>query len=339
MTTLEMTVLGLDALLWALLVVAKAFQPARVALSAYELRRRSSEGDQVAAHETWRELLLPRLLGLKWLVETALIFIAITILFSTLKPLAAILTSLVALLVTDIMSRNNQIAGWANKRVGKYEPAILKRIDHWTWLNWFSRAQNTRGVRVGSREELAQLVEQLPREVMSKDDASMMAAQLEFSTKTVADVMTPRSMVESVKEDDAIGPLLLDRLHHTGHSRFPVIGEDLDHVLGTLYLHDLVGGAKTSHKTARQAMDSTVYYIASGQTLEHALHAFLRTHHHLFIVVNEYRETVGVLSLEDVIEALIGRSIVDEFDEFEDLRAVAATNPKLNNDPRGKKDI
>ena len=338
MTSLETIIITFDVLLWITLITVKAYQPARVALSAYELRRRSSDGDQVAAHEVWRDALLPRLLGLKWLVETGLIFVAITILFSTLKPLAAILVSLCSLLLTDILSRQRVIASWSNRQFGAYEPAVLRYIDNWNWLNWFSRQQDMRNVRIGSRDELVQLIEQLPRDILSKDDSAMLAAQLAFSSKTVADVMTPRSMVEVVQEEEAIGPLLLDRLHHTGHSRFPVISGDLDHVVGTLYLHDLVG-IKTSHTTARQAMNDVVYYIAGGQTLEHALHAFLRTHHHLFIVVNEYRETVGVLSLEDVIETLIGRSIVDEFDEFEDLRAVAAKNPKMNNDPKGKKDI
>jgi CBS domain containing-hemolysin-like protein len=81
-------------------------------------------------------------------------------------------------------------------------------------------------------------------------------------------------------------------------------------------------------------MQPRVFYIRENHSLEHALHGFLRTRHHLFIVVNEYRETVGLLSLEDVIEALLGRSIVDEFDEYDNLRKVAEGNPKGNNQPK-----
>ena len=77
-----------------------------------------------------------------------------------------------------------------------------------------------------------------------------------------------------------------------------------------------------------------VFYIHELQTLDHALAAFIKTHHHLFVVINEYRETVGILSLEDVTEALIGRKIVDEFDAHDDLRKVANHNPhKLNSAP------
>ena len=53
------------------------------------------------------------------------------------------------------------------------------------------------------------------------------------------------------------------------------------------------------------------------------LAAFLKTQHHLFIVVNEFRETVGLLSLEDVIEALLGQKIIDEYDVYGDIRKAA----------------
>ena len=86
-------------------------------------------------------------------------------------------------------------------------------------------------------------------------------------------------------------------------------------------------------------MDKKVYFIRQDQDLEHALHGFLRSHHHLFVVINEYRETVGLLSLEDVIEALIGMKIVDEFDQFDDLRAVAGRNPRKNNHTAQARDI
>jgi CBS domain containing-hemolysin-like protein len=86
-------------------------------------------------------------------------------------------------------------------------------------------------------------------------------------------------------------------------------------------------------------MKPRVLYIREDQTLQHALAAFLRTHHHLFIVVNEFRETVGLVTLEDVIEALLGRKIIDEFDAHDDLRAVALRNPRDNNEPEKGQDV
>jgi CBS domain containing-hemolysin-like protein len=81
-------------------------------------------------------------------------------------------------------------------------------------------------------------------------------------------------------------------------------------------------------------MEKKVYYINQDQTLDHALAAFLKTRHHLFVVVNGYRETSGILTLEDVIETLLGREIVDEFDLYDDLRAVAAQTASENNNTK-----
>jgi len=69
------------------------------------------------------------------------------------------------------------------------------------------------------------------------------------------------------------------------------------------------------------------------------LAAFIDTRHHLFIVINELRETVGLLTLEDVIEKLIGRRIVDEDDNHEDLRSIAARNAAGNNIPEDHVDV
>jgi len=80
-------------------------------------------------------------------------------------------------------------------------------------------------------------------------------------------------------------------------------------------------------------MDSHVYYVNQDQTLDHALAAFIKTRHHLFIVVNGYRETAGILTLEDVMEALLGKEIVDEYDVHDDLRIVAARSARDNNNP------
>nr|MBP7806933.1 CBS domain-containing protein [Candidatus Saccharibacteria bacterium] len=67
-----------------------------------------------------------------------------------------------------------------------------------------------------------------------------------------------------------------------------------------------------------------VLYLHESQNLYEALTAMLKTKHHLFIVVNSFEVLVGIITLEDVIEQIIGKPIIDEFDEYDDLRAVAA---------------
>ena len=159
-----------------------------------------------------------------------------------------------------------------------------------------------------------------------------MASTLHFGDKTVEQIMTPRGVVDTVNKDQIIGPLLLDELHKTGHSRFPVMDGDIDHIIGVLHIRNLLTlKDKTSHRAAT-AMEKKVYFINQDQKLEKALAAFIKTRHHMFVVVNDYRETAGIITLEDVVEALLGRKILDEFDVVDDLRALAAKNPRQNNE-------
>lgn len=145
---------------------------------------------------------------------------------------------------------------------------------------------------------------------------------LSFSEKQVRSIMTPRRMVVSVKGNDLIGPVVINELHNSGHSRFPVTDDkDQEKFTGILYLKDLLGVRDGG--TVKDFMRKQVYYVHEEQTLNHALDAFLKTNHHLLVVVNTFEEFVGVLSIEDVIEQIIGRQIVDEFDQHADLRAVA----------------
>lgn len=91
--------------------------------------------------------------------------------------------------------------------------------------------------------------------------------------------------------------------------------------------------------TAEKAMEPKVFYIRSDHTLEHALAAFIKTRHHLFIVINKERETVGLLTLEDVIEALIGRAILDEDDNHADAKSVSQHDAEPKNRPEGRVDV
>ena len=153
---------------------------------------------------------------------------------------------------------------------------------------------------VESREELLEIVKNAG-DALSKDEKKLITNSLKFKDMKVADAMIPRTMIDSIGKDEVLGPIVLDGLYKTGHSRFPVIDGDIDHVVGMLYVQDLVT---------------------------------IKTRHHLFIVINQYRETVGLLSLEDALEALLGKKINDEFDTHEDLRKVAERNPRGNNSPK-----
>ena len=149
---------------------------------------------------------------------------------------------------------------------------------------------------------------------------------LSFGDDTIGQHMTPRRVVKSIAADEPLGPIVMDELHSSGHSRFPVYEGKKDNIVGTLFLRDLIaakhGGA------VRSRMKKEVSYIHEDQSLHDALQAILKTHHQLFIVVNSFEEYVGVISIEDVLETIIGKPIIDEFDQYDDLRAVAARSAR-----------
>jgi CBS domain containing-hemolysin-like protein len=179
--------------------------------------------------------------------------------------------------------------------------------------------------------ELLQAQSRQPENRISESELMMAYNALIFGDKRVTDIMTPLRKLHLVSEDEQIGPHLMDELHATGFSRFPVakagtLKAAQPQIVGTLFLKDLVG--YTGSGRAAGLMQTKVYYINESQGLRDALAAFLKTHHHLFIVVNNFEEIVGVLSVEDVLEQIVGAEIVDEFDKYDDLRAVAGLEAK-----------
>jgi CBS domain containing-hemolysin-like protein len=179
------------------------------------------------------------------------------------------------------------------------------------------------------KEDVAELLDRQlsqPDNRMTAYEIGIVKSALTFSDKIIREVMTPKRVVKTVSKDDSIGPILMTELHKSGYSRFPVMGEKPEEIVGTLYMHDLVnvksGGKVSDH------MKKAVYYVNEEKSLDHALKAFLHTKHHLFIVVNGFEEIVGIITIEDVLEQILGKQIVDEFDQYENLRAVAALEAK-----------
>lgn len=188
------------------------------------------------------------------------------------------------------------------------------------------------------REDLLVLLDrqrQQPDSRFSSDELSLLSHALTYSQKTVGDIMVPRRAVKLVRADESIGPITLAELHDSGHSRFPVCeGDNEDQVVGTLFLRDLVNVRKGG--LVKNAMDKAVFYVHEDYTLEQALHAFLKTKRHMFIVVNNFEEFVGIITIEDILEQVIGHKIIDEFDKYDDMRAVAAHQAEKDHHARTK---
>lgn len=329
MQTVLMILCGLSVFL--LLVVASV-TPRRSTLSTFELERRREQGNESAGDELRREVLLDDIMTLRHVFEALLLVIAVVAAVSAFGAIIGVVVGVVLALFYGRIARFEIIHHGAERLFDYVEPSILAFVDRHAQLVRMIRtlplAQNP--TEISSREELEHLID-MSGAILTSDEKKLIANGLHFNEKTVESVMTPRSVIETIEKNETIGPLTLDELHRTGHSRFPVIDGDIDHVIGILHIKELLTLQDKVTQTAGQAMEKKVYYINQDQTLDHALAAFLKTRHHLFVVVNGYRETAGIVTLEDVMEALLGREIVDEFDIHDDLRIVAARNARDNN--------
>ncbi len=158
----------------------------------------------------------------------------------------------------------------------------------------------------------------------------MLSGVLEVSETQVRDVMVPRSqmVVIDIEEDfDDILKLIVE----SGHSRFPVIGEDRDEVLGVLLAKDLLRyfGRDEAKDLPLRKLLRPAAVIPESKRLNALLREFRASHNHMAIVVDEYGGVAGLLTIEDVLEEIVGE-IDDEHDQEEDefIRPDADRNGK-----------
>jgi CBS domain containing-hemolysin-like protein len=299
-----------------ILLVVSSVRPRQSTLSHFELQRRQQLGESEAVRHTRREAFQADVLSLQRIVSSLLLVGVTALLVVRFDWLVGLLVAFVIALVYGGLARTKPVHRLAQRIYERREAGLFRFIEKFRRLFVVLR-HPTAGARhesgLHSREELEHLIT-TSHNIITPEEKALLLHGLEFSDRTVRDIMTPRDQIDSIDGKEMLGPLVLDDLHKTGHSRFPVINKDLDHVIGVLYVQDLLSLDIKRSVTAEKAMEPRVLYINEQQYLPRALGTFLRTHHHLLIVVNDQQETVGLLSLEDTIEALIGRKIVDEFD-------------------------
>ena len=319
-----MLIIGYLAVLAALLIVL-GIQPNVPSHSQFELQRRSKKGDKKADIYLRQQKFLCDIISLQRVLASLLLVILTVISVNLFHWIIGLMSSMIIALEIGSVARIRLWQKYSQQLYEKYELQILAIIERRQLLFSLIRSVSpmVNGSRVvESKDELLEIVAHSSR-VFSANEKKLINSGLKFNDMKIEDVMTPRSMIEAVSADEFLGPLVLDDLHKKDHSRFPVIQGDIDHIVGMLRIQDLLTIDRTSKSyRAEKVMSRDIYYIDKDQTLSYALAAFLKTQHHLFIVINEIRETVGLLSLGDVMEELLGRKIDNEFDSDEELRKV-----------------
>jgi magnesium and cobalt transporter len=145
----------------------------------------------------------------------------------------------------------------------------------------------------------------------------MLTGVLEVSETQVREVMVPRSQMVVIDIDQDFDEML-GMIIDSGHSRFPVIGEDRDEVLGILLAKDLLRyfGSEEAKDVSIRKLLRPAAVIPESKRLNALLKEFRDSHNHMAIVVDEYGGVAGLLTIEDVLEEIVGE-IDDEHDQEE----------------------
>ncbi|NNF40427.1 MAG: CBS domain-containing protein [Woeseiaceae bacterium] len=152
---------------------------------------------------------------------------------------------------------------------------------------------------------------------LDAEEKSMLSGVLEVSETQVREVMVPRSQMVVIDIGESFDEMLA-KIVESGHSRFPVIGEDRDEVLGILLAKDLLRyfGSDEARELTIQKLLRPAAVIPESKRLKALLREFRASHNHMAIVVDEYGGIAGLLTIEDVLEEIVGE-IDDEHDQEE----------------------
>ena len=178
---------------------------------------------------------------------------------------------------------------------------------------------------VRSLEELELLIQSSGEEGTLDEMAySLLTRSIRFGNKTAADALVPRVSVTTVEQDDSVATLLAAAAR-TGFSRFPVTGRDIDDIVGIAHVKDVLRLTPEERPDARvAAIMRDVVVVPETRELESILLEMRGAGHQLVVVVDEYGGTAGILTIEDLLEEIVGE-IEDEYDPVQ--RRAALTLP------------
>ncbi len=184
---------------------------------------------------------------------------------------------------------------------------------------------------VYSKQEIGKLIEDhenLKESDIDADEEKIIKGALSYSDKVVQNIMTPRTEMVSLEYNQILDKKMIGEIKNLGHSRIPIYKGDHDNIVGILYVKDLIG-RDYNDKSAGYMARKNVIFVDCNKSLDDLLNDFKKTKNHLFIALNEFGGVCGIVTIEDVLEEIIGDEIVDEFDRYEDLQKVAKSKAKI----------
>jgi CBS domain containing-hemolysin-like protein len=159
---------------------------------------------------------------------------------------------------------------------------------------------------------------------IEENEAKVINNILDLKDKIVRQVMTPRTVTFSINEHITVGNAMATLNELSSHSRIPIYNREPDNVTGIVMRKDILqAAAERKDKLTLSRFKRPAHFVPETAPLNRILIDFFDRRQHLFIVVDEYGTMTGVISMEDVLEEIVGREIIDEYDKTKDMRELA----------------
>jgi len=286
-------------------------------------------------------------LALGWIGETTLATLLIHIFDGLPAPFAALATHTVAgtlafagitflhIVLGELTPKSlallhpERISRWVARPLllftGVFWPAIWVLNKSATgFLSLFAIRPPTHVERVHAPEELLMLLSESRKHgLVEESDAQMIAGVFDLAHTSVRQAMTPRTEIDAVERGWPLDKMI-EVVRSSGSSRLPVYEEDLDHIVGILLAKDLLDFFDGQTPFSAAEVMREPFFIPETMRVDVLMKALQERNAPMAIVVDEYGGTLGLVTLEDLIEEIVGE-IFDEFDEDETAEAVQAT--------------
>jgi CBS domain containing-hemolysin-like protein len=196
-----------------------------------------------------------------------------------------------------------------------------------TWITSFVSSGKNHSEEISRDEILTMVSKGRQVGVVSEKEEVIVRNILRLYKIKVKDVLTPRKVVFALRKDATIDEILSDPAHSKKlkhFSRIPIYHGSKDYIEGIVFSQTLFEESNEENEKKRLSEISIpVFEINENINLSKALDLFIQRKEHMFIVKDSYSQTAGVVTLEDVIETLLGREIMDELDTIEDMQKYA----------------
>lgn len=182
----------------------------------------------------------------------------------------------------------------------------LQKISHYI-ANKFTKDEDPFSV-----EQLSQALEMTDYSDTTKEEQKILEGIVSFGSTEVSQVMTPRIDIFALNTSESLTEIL-PKIISKGYSRIPVYNENIDQIIGILFIKDLIPYLNKKFFNWKTLLRDP-YFIPENKKLDDLLKDFQTQKNHLAVVVDEFGETSGIISLEDILEEIVGE-IADEFDD------------------------